>query len=70
VAALTVDYSTLGVTDALSIQSAITSLTVTQASNLVNNLGTGGSSGLTTYRPYFLSNQASTAGYIGFGAEL
>jgi hypothetical protein len=70
VAALTVDYSTLGVTDALSIQSAITSLTVTQASNLVNNLGTGGSSGLTQYRPYFLSNQASASGYIGFGAEL
>ena len=70
VGALTVDYSTLGVTDALSIQSAITSLIVQQASNLVNAISTGGSSGLTQYRPYFLSNQASTSGYIGFGAEL
>jgi hypothetical protein len=70
VAALTVDWSALGITDAISIQSAITGLTVAQANNLTNGVSTSGSSGLTQYRPYFLTNQNNAAGYIGFGAEL
>jgi hypothetical protein len=70
VTALTVDYSNLGITDAISIQSAVTGITIAQANTLVNAISATGLAGLTTYRPYFLSNQNNVAGYIGFGAEL
>jgi hypothetical protein len=69
-AALTIDFSNLGITDAISIQTAITSVINSQANNLTNALSTFGSSGLTQYRPYFLSNQNNANGYIGYGAEL
>jgi hypothetical protein len=68
--AQTVDFSNLGITDAISIQSAITGLTLQQANNLTTAISTSGSSGLTQYRPYFLTNQNNVAGYIGIGAEL
>ena len=70
VGALTVDWANIGITDAISIQSAVTSLTVSQVNTTSNAVTTDGSSGLTQYRPYFLSNQNNVAGYIGFGAEL
>jgi hypothetical protein len=64
------DWSALGITDGIAIQTAITTASISQSTTIATQLATGGSSGLTQYRPYFLSQQASGSGYIGFSAEL
>jgi hypothetical protein len=65
-----VDYSILGITDGIAIQTAITTASLAQSTTLASQFSTGGSSGLTAYRPYFLSQQANAAGYIAMNAEL
>jgi hypothetical protein len=64
------DWSALGITDGIAIQTAITTASLSQSTTIATQLATGGSSGLTQYRPYFLSQQASGSGYIGMSAEL
>ena len=66
-----IDYSTLILNDSIT-NTAITGLV------MINDFGTSDvlalqatvASGLTTNRPYILLNNNSTAGYIGFSAEL
>ena len=67
----TLDYSTLAVSDITS-NTAITSLAINSGNSTprIAFLSAGVSSGLTAFRPYFLRNNSSTSGYIGFGAEL
>jgi hypothetical protein len=64
------DYSILGVSDGAT-WTAVTSATLT-----FNSAGNGGAitanvaSGLAQFRPYILTANGNSAGYIGFGAEL
>jgi hypothetical protein len=64
------DYSILAVSDG-STWTAVTSATLT-----FNSAGNGGAitanvaSGLAQFRPYLLTANGNSAGYIGFGAEL
>jgi hypothetical protein len=66
-----VDFSTLAVVDAVT-STAVTSCTID--SNVSDNqfgvVTAGVASGLTQYRPYYLRQNASSGGYIGFSAEL
>jgi hypothetical protein len=70
VAPTSVEFSTLAVTNAVALNSAITGLTLSQQSSQTASVYTSGSSGLTADRVYFLANNNSTAAYIGFSAEL
>jgi hypothetical protein len=67
----TLDYTSLEASDG-SAAVAFTNLTI-NAGNTTPRvaflIGTH-SSGITQYRPYLLRNNASTAGYLGLGAEL
>jgi hypothetical protein len=70
VAPTSVEFSTLAVTNAVALNSAITGLTLSQQSSQTASVYTSGSSGLTADRVYFLANNNSTAAYIAFSAEL
>ena len=70
VPATSVDFSNLSVGDYINAGEAITGVTIDHASPLINAISTTGSSSLTQYRSYGLRNNNSTAGYIGFSAEL
>ena len=65
-----VDYSTLGLTDNISVQQAVTNLVLTFSSPNAAYVTATVASGLTATRIFALGNQVSTAGYIGFSAEL
>jgi hypothetical protein len=65
-----IGFSNLGVTDGIAIQSAIDFLALSQATTTSAQIGSGGSSGLTAFRPYYISQQNNGAGFIAFGAEL
>jgi hypothetical protein len=69
--ATSVDYSTLALTDYVT-NSAISTLTIDSAGSSRNamTVSTGGTSGLTQYRPYWIVSNGSTNGYLGFSAEL
>lgn len=66
-----VDFSTLALVDGVT-STAVTTCTID--SNVTsNNFGVvtaSVASGLTQYRPYYLRQNSSAAGYIGFSAEL
>ena len=70
VPATSVDFSNLSVGDYINAGEAVTNVTIDHASPLINAVSTTGSSSLTQYRGYGLRNNNSTAGYIGFSAEL
>jgi hypothetical protein len=69
-----VDSSTIRLSDATN-GSGVTSLTITLNTDIGNpnvsaiNLS-GATTALTQYRPYFIQQNNSTAGYLGFSAEL
>jgi len=71
VAATSVDYGNLRLDDN-SAGFALTTVALNSivASTTLTNVQVTGSSGLTQYRFYNLSNNNNTAGYIGFSAEL
>ena len=70
VAPISFDFSNLAVTNAIALNSAVTGTALSQASSQTASIFTSGSSGLTADRVYFLANNNSTAGYVGFSAEL
>ena len=70
IAPTTIDYSTIAITNAIALNTAITVIVVSQASALTVSLFATGSSVLVANYPYFLANNNSTSAYIGFSAEL
>jgi hypothetical protein len=67
-----VDFSTLRVTDSVT-NTTVTTLNITSGNTTTNNtvcVDANVASGLTQFRPYILQNGNSTAGFIGFSAEL
>ena len=64
------DYSTLKVSDAYSLNIAITSMSIDAAGRYGSYFGYVVASGLSTFRPYFLQSNNSTSAYLGFSAEL
>jgi hypothetical protein len=70
VGATSVEFSTLAVFDGVNAIAAITTVTLQQTSNRTTTISTGGSSGLTIYRPYTLLNNNNAAGYLAASAEL
>ena len=66
-----VDFSTLALVDTVT-STAVTSCTIDTnvSSNQFGVVTAGVASGLTQYRPYYLRQNASSGGYIGFSAEL
>jgi hypothetical protein len=67
-----IDYSTVRLTDLTAIDSVVTNLTITtsESSPEITKLVATVGSGLTQYRPTFLTASASATAYIGFSAEL
>jgi len=67
----TIDYSTLEASDGAN-NTSFSSLVINSGNSTarVAFLIGGHASGITQYRPYLLRNNASTAGYLGLGAEL
>ena len=70
IAPTSIDFSTIAVTNAIALNSAVTGTALSQASSQTASVYTSGSSGLTADRVYFLANNNSTSGYVGFSAEL
>ena len=70
VAPTSVDYSTLGITDAVNYQLALSALTMPYASPSSVSLQANTAASQTALRTALLTNQNSTAGYLGFSAEL
>jgi hypothetical protein len=70
VAPTSVDYSTLGITDQVNYQLAVTSIAITYSSPQLVAINAITGSGQTSLRPANLTNQNSTAGFLGFSAEL
>ena len=66
-----IEYSTLSASDAAST-TALTSLTIDAnvSSSTVGVSNFGVASGLTAFRPYYLRQSASAAGYLAYSAEL
>jgi hypothetical protein len=67
------DYSTLGVTDLIAVNTAITSLAIvaTETTRYSVRLDVGASGGgLTQFRTTFLRNFNSSAAYVGFSADI
>jgi hypothetical protein len=64
-----IDFSTLGVTDGTTTTAA-TNIQFGRASRRANLVNATTASGQTQYRAQFLLTNNSTAGYIGFSAEL
>ena len=67
----TIDYSTLEASDGAN-NTGFTNLTINSGNSTARVAFLVGThaSGITQYRPYLLRNNASTAGYLGLGAEL
>lgn len=67
-----VDYSTLILDNGFGTSAAVTAVTLTAncQSPTVGSIGVNVASGLTADRNYQIENNGSTAGYIGFTAEL
>jgi hypothetical protein len=65
-----IDYSTLGITDNVAVQAAVTALTLSWSTLNTGYLTATVASGLTQFRPYQLGNQNSVSGFVGFSAEL
>lgn len=72
VAPLSIDFSTLRVTDFIGVNTPISSmsLTTSETTKFSARLYSSGLSGLTQYRPAFISNYNSSNGYLGFYAEM
>jgi hypothetical protein len=72
VAPTSVDYANLGASIYGSGPVAATSVTLSSTETTQNSAVVLGNhaSGITQYRPYFLANNNSASGYIGFSAEL
>ena len=72
VAPTSIDFSTLRVTDFIGVNTPISSmsLTTSETTKFSARLYSSGLSGLTQYRPAFISNYNSSNGYLGFSAEL
>jgi hypothetical protein len=70
VAPTAIDYSTLIITNAALFNTTITTVAISQASSQSASVYVGGATGLTQAYPYFLGNNNSTSGYVGFSAEL
>lgn len=72
VAPTSIDFSTLRVTDFIGVNTPISSmsLTTSETTKFSARLYSSGLSGLTQYRPAFISNYNSSSGYLGFSAEL
>lgn len=72
VAPTAVDYSTLILDNGFGTSAAVTAVTLTAncQSPTVGSIGVNVASGLTADRNYQIENNGSTAGYIGFTAEL
>jgi hypothetical protein len=67
-----IDYASVRLTDLTSISAAITNLVITasESSPEITKVVATVASGLTQYRPTFLTADSSAAGYVGFSAEL
>ena len=70
VAPTSVDFSTLGLSDSVNAPVAVTALTLSNAGTFATLLNVSTAGGLTQYRYYQIINNANTAGYLGFSAEL
>ena len=70
IAPTSVDYSTLGITDAATYQLALTALTIPYASPSSVALQANTAASQTALRTALLTNQNSTSGYLAFSAEL
>jgi hypothetical protein len=70
VAPTAVDYSTLGLTDNISIQQAVSNVAIAYVTPNAAYVNATVASGLTATRIMALGNQASTVGFIGLSAEL
>ena len=65
------DYSTIGASDLISVNSPVTSATLIGSESTKNFARINFvSAGLTAYRPTYVRAYNSTGGYIGFSAEL
>ena len=67
-----IDFSTLCVSDMVNYNLAISALTISTNSNgsLVSQIDATHTTGATAYRPSAIRANSSTAGYLGFSAEL
>ena len=67
-----IDYSTVALYDGVTITSTslVLALLSQQSGVQVASINASGITGLTQYRPYFIINNASASGYVGFSAEL
>ena len=72
IAPSSMDFSSLRVTDLIAVNTPISALTMAtgETTRYAARLYTGAASGLTAYRPSFISNYNSANGYVGFSAEL
>jgi len=69
-ATVSVDYSTLALADSVNTPTAVSALVIQHKQDAAILVEATVASGLTQYRPYRLSNNNSTSGYVGFSAEL
>ena len=65
-----VDFANLGLSDSVNSAIAVGSITLLYMSPFAAMLAVGVASGLTQFRLYQMINNNSTAGYLGFSAEL
>ena len=65
-----VDFSAVALDDGVNSVVAVTALAMYSSSPDLVRLGATTASGLTTYRPYWLTSNNNSAGYVGISAEL
>jgi len=70
VAPTAIDFSTLGIGDAIGYNLAVSALTISHAGITSSYLAATNATGASTARTAFLQNKDSTAGYLGLSAEL
>ncbi len=70
VAPTSIEFSNLGLSDSVNAPFAITALTLANNTKSATILNTSTAGGLTQFRYYQVLNNNSTAGYLGFSAEL
>jgi hypothetical protein len=66
----TIDFSALGLVDGTNARISVTSVTMAQAGTTSTLVNANTASGVTQYRPYYLTTFNNNTGYIGFSAEL
>jgi hypothetical protein len=66
----TIDFSGLGLVDGTNARISVTSVTMAQAGTTSTLVNANTASGVTQYRPYYLTTFNNNTGYIGFSAEL